>query len=102
MTTKSDAIELHKLAEQNAKRRQEIVDRFNDRYRAHRKLGRCVNGGERDGGRIYHVVDVDDGRGALCGTRPGRASGWDLNSFHRSKATCGRCIRRIGQRGLKA
>jgi hypothetical protein len=41
-----------------------------------RLAGRCANGGERDGGALYHAVR---GYCALCGAKPGkRSAGWSM------------------------
>jgi hypothetical protein len=59
-------------------------------YRVLRKTGRCANGYERDAGRAYHAVRA--GR-ALCGTEPGRLSGWSDQSG--DNVTCPRCLHKI-------
>lgn len=61
-----------------------------DNYLVLRKTGRCANGNERDGGRAYHAVR--NGR-ALCGTEPGRLSGWSDSAGE--NVTCARCLHKI-------
>ncbi len=57
-----------------------------------RKTGRCANGGERDGGRIYHAVENHK---ALCRAEPGRLSGW--SSSEGENITCARCLRKLSK-----
>lgn len=61
-----------------------------DNFRVLRKTGRCANGAERDGGRVYHAVR---GHRALCGTEPGRLSDWSDQPG--DNVTCLRCINKI-------
>lgn len=71
-----------------------------------RMTGRCRNGFERDGGRLYHAVQADlpatpqdpvhlDGwRAALCGATPGRrGNGW--STYEGDTVTCPRCLSRL-------
>jgi hypothetical protein len=58
-----------------------------------RLTGRCVDGGELDGGSLYHAVSRDEGNmgKAVCGAKPGRRSnGWSLNDGE--QVTCKRCV----------
>ncbi|KQO85878.1 hypothetical protein ASF32_09325 [Methylobacterium sp. Leaf91] len=69
-------------------------------WRSAQMLGRLSNGGERDRGRLYHIVSEDGcgpmgGAGsALCGATPGRRSvGW--GDVEGTPATCPRCLKRV-------
>jgi len=61
--------------------------------------GRCINGAERDGGKLWHAVNEDDypsWKTALCGAKPGeRGNGW--SSYPGEKITCPRCNKRLGE-----
>jgi hypothetical protein len=65
-----------------------------------RKTGRCADGAERDGGRIYHAVASDmktpGWEKALCGTAPGRrhGNGWDTQHAPEIP-TCARCAKKL-------
>lgn len=64
---------------------------------AARKIGRCANGFERDGGRVFHAVLegawFDE---ALCGAKPGRkrGNGWSDTDLLQD-ITCPRCLRKL-------
>lgn len=65
-----------------------------------RLAGRCANGAEADGGRIYHAV-VRGSWSALCGAKPGRRSaGW--SSYPGETVTCSRCAKRLEAAQLAA
>lgn len=53
------------------------------------KTGRCANGAERDGGAVAHIIPKGTGR-AICGTEPGRHSGW--SSHEEPAPTCEKCL----------
>jgi len=60
---------------------------------ARRLTGRCVDGGERDSGRLFHAVQRGD-HVALCGAKPGRRSvGWSTDEGER--VTCARCLSKV-------
>ncbi len=66
------------------------------KYVAARMLGRCANGSEADGGRLFHAIREDGlSNTAVCGKSPGRRSaGWaDHPSALRpiSDVSCERC-----------
>ena len=64
---------------------------MNEKYEVLRKAGRCVNGSEADGGKVYHAVV---GNSALCGTKPGRTSaGWGL--YEGKAVTCPKCLKKL-------
>ena len=62
--------------------------------------GRCANGAERDGGRLWHALPAEEWQ-ALCGAQPGRRSaGW--GSWVRLPGeglavTCPRCRQRLAR-----
>lgn len=62
-----------------------------------RMMGKCANGAEADGGRLYHakLVGPQGSFKAICGAAPGRRSaGWSdfLDSMKPvEKTTCPRC-----------
>ena len=63
-----------------------------------RMTGRCANGFERDGGKLWHAVagDVTGWGKAACGAKPGdRSNGWSESKGER--VTCPRCLRIIAQ-----
>lgn len=64
-------------------------------HKPRRLTGRCANGGELDGGSLFHAVPENDsimGK-ALCGAKPGRRSnGWSLADGER--ITCKRCLKK--------
>lgn len=61
---------------------------------ARRLAGRCANGAERDGGRIWHGVSGSSWV-AVCGVQPGRRSaGW--SSRVGEAITCPRCRKTLG------
>ncbi len=62
-----------------------------------RLTGRCSNGAERDGGRLYHAVK---GIRALCGKQPGRRSDWGV--YPGKAVTCPRCIARLENLAIMA
>ena len=72
-------------------------------YSLARKIGRCFNGAERDGGTIQHIVPVlPSGCGgdwfstALCGAEPGRrGNGWSKNVYGNN--LCPKCLKKINQ-----
>lgn len=66
-------------------------------------LGRLTDGAERDHGKLYHAVPINDKlfpllfhqNKALCGAKPGRRSvGWQKYEGH-TTVTCPRCLRRM-------
>lgn len=81
-----------------------------------RLAGRCLDGAERDGGRLFHAVPVpitEDDKAAprtateahlvelanygvaLCGAKPGRQSvGWSAHGG--DEVTCKRCLKKLG------
>lgn len=61
-------------------------------YRIVRKTGRLVNGNEGGAGSIYHAVKNGDYI-ALCGTKPGRLSGWSI--WEGKQVTCPNCLKRL-------
>jgi hypothetical protein len=66
------------------------------KYVAARMLGRCANGNEADGGRLYHAIRDDRlSWAAVCGAAPGkRSAGWaDYPDAVKPIAdvTCARC-----------
>lgn len=67
------------------------------RLGAHQLAGRCLNGAERDSGKLWHAVQVSNGLGtALCGARPGRTSaGWSEGRGLEA-VTCKRCKKKLG------
>lgn len=56
--------------------------------------GRCLNGAERDRGRLIHAIADNSAFGkALCGAQPGRLSnGWDWDE---DAPTCPRCVAKL-------
>jgi hypothetical protein len=67
-------------------------------YVAMRLLGRCANGNEADGGRIYHIKGASHWK-ALCGAQPGRRSaGWADHPDATKpveQSTCLKCLERF-------
>jgi len=64
------------------------------KYSIRRLTGRCLNGSERDRGRLFHAVDGGTWGVALCGKKPGRLS----NGFSSDEAptvTCPKCIKKL-------
>ncbi len=62
-------------------------------YEILRLAGRCANGAERDGGRIYHAVPRMRST-AMCGATFGsRSAGW--SSQVGREVTCGRCVKKV-------
>lgn len=62
-------------------------------YIGMRKMGRCANGNEADGGRLYHAVNRESGK-ALCGNNPERRSaGW--SSYTSETVTCPMCVKKL-------
>lgn len=67
-------------------------------YKALRLTGRCANGGELDGGRLFHAVK-EHSYAALCGAKPGRRSvGWSLRAGE--AVTCKRCLNRMKRNSI--
>jgi len=70
-----------------------------------RMTGRCANGAERDGGRLWHAVRATERSGligvspwatAVCGKIPGHGgNGW--SGAAGDEITCKRCIARLAQ-----
>jgi len=66
-----------------------------------RKIGRCFNGAERDGGKTVHAIDSEKPNGdwfgkAVCGTEPGyRGNGWAKTD---KPVSCTRCINKMAKR----
>lgn len=62
-----------------------------------RLAGRCANGAERDGGRIYHAValvgECSLGGVALCGKTYGRKSAGFV--WETAPVTCPRCKKKM-------
>jgi len=63
-----------------------------------RMTGRCRTGMERDGGTLYHAVNINEDypswKTALCGAKPGRTgNGWSSSTGE--KITCSRCNKRL-------
>ena len=59
-----------------------------------RLTGRCADGFERGGGRVWHAVRAENWS-AMCGVQPGRASaGWSEGK--NTYLTCPRCIKIMG------
>lgn len=57
-----------------------------------RLAGRCLDGAERDGGSLFHLVP-DGAWKSLCGAKPGRKSaGW--SPYKGASPTCIRCVSR--------
>jgi hypothetical protein len=92
---------LERLIERHAAETTDFVGTCTELWGAakpRRLTGRCSNGAERDGGRLYHAVP-DAGypnfARALCGAKPGRlSSGWDDDS-EGAEVTCKRCVRKL-------
>lgn len=62
---------------------------------ARRKIGRCANGAERDGGHVYHAV-LKSGWTAVCGAEPGRKSaGWSHEAQPLEMVSCQRCLKKL-------
>ena len=62
---------------------------------ARRKIGRCANGAERDGGYVYHAI-LKNGWTAVCGAEPGRKSaGWSHEDQPLDKVSCPRCTKKL-------
>ncbi|GAB3644808.1 hypothetical protein [Ramlibacter alkalitolerans] len=70
-----------------------------------RLTGRCLEG-ERDGGRLEHIVAseaVGAWGKALCHARPGlRGNGWSPGWLTLENATCPRCVKAAKRLGLLA
>ena len=62
-------------------------------YEILRKTGRLSNGYEGGRGSLYHAVVSGI---ALCGTEPGRLSGWGV--YAGEKVTCVKCLKKINKR----
>jgi len=87
---------------------QKCIDRG---YDIAEKAGRCANGGQLDGGVVFHAILMDDDNGsgpfeysrvkAACSTRPGnRSVGWSNWKPEDRKVTCERCLARLEKLGL--
>ena len=87
------------LAGSNGKSKKGGAGMIEKRY----KTGRCANGAEKDRGQIFHLVDSETGI-ALCGTRPGRLSGWaDVaeTEIGDGRSVCSRCYRKYSTKAVQ-
>ncbi len=65
-----------------------------------RLAGRCANGAERDGGKLFHILTTFSEFGtALCGATPGKTSGGWCESP--GEATCIRCKAKAERQATK-
>jgi hypothetical protein len=66
--------------------------------------GRCANGAERDGGRLFHARLLEEHGAdwyAVCGAKPGRRSaGWAYWRPEDRRVTCKRCAAKLRRLGL--